>query len=218
MKVFLGKCRDIAMSGVVALLPLYVCLIVINKAWKSFSSIGAALARMLEMESILGVAGTTVLSGILLLLICLLTGLLVRYSFLGAVTRAAEKQLSKYVPDYDNYKAKAEEKLQHKVKVLPFVSALIPSNEYWQPAYVVEQDQEGNCVVFLPEIPETNRGHVLLVRMDQIRILKQITANQLDASLRKRGSGLLSEYGLPIPKVHSTVVGERYPSGTMCES
>jgi uncharacterized membrane protein len=207
MKVFFTRLRDITISGILALLPLYVFLLVITKAWKSLSSIGTGVAQMLGMKSVLGVGGATVFSGLLIVTIWLVTGLLVRYSFLGAVSKAAEKQLSKYVPDYESYKAKAEEKLQHKVRILPYTSALIRWEEYWQPAYLVEQDQEGNCVVFLPEIPETNKGHVLLARQDQVRIVESMTANQLDASLKKAGRGLLSDYGIHTPPDRRAIAG-----------
>jgi uncharacterized membrane protein len=199
MKAFLTRLRDITISGILALLPLYVFLLVISKAWKSLSSIGTGVAQMLGMRSVLGVGGATVFSGLLIVTIWLVTGLLVRYSFLGALSKAAEKQLSKYVPDYESYKAKAEEKLTQKVRILPYTSALMRWEEYWQPVYIVEQDQEGNCVVFLPEIPETNKGHVLLARQDQVRIVESMTANQLDASLKKAGRGLLSDYGIHTP-------------------
>ena len=196
MKAFLAKIRDITISGILALLPLYVFLLVISKAWKSLSSIGAGIAQMFGMKSILGVGGASVFSGLLIVAIWLVTGMLVRYSFLGAVSNAAERRLSKYIPDYDSYKAKAEEKLQHKVRILPYTSALIRWEEYWRPGYIVEQDQQGNSVLFLPDIPETNKGHVLLARQDQIRILESVTANQLDALLKKTGKGLLSDYGI----------------------
>jgi len=209
MKVFLAKLRDITISGILALLPLYVFLFVINKAWKSLSSIGAGIAQMLGMKSVLGVGGAAVFSGLLIVAIWLATGLLVRYSFLGAVSKAAEKQLSRYVPDYDSYKAKAEEKLRQRAMVLPYTSALIRWEEYWQPGYIVEQDHEGNCVVFLPEIPETSKGHVLLAKQDQVRIVESLTANQLDASLKKTGKGLLSDYGIHTPPVRRDIVGER---------
>jgi hypothetical protein len=142
-----------------------------------------------RLKSILGVGGASVFSGLLIVAIWMVTGMLVRYSFLGAASKAAERQLSKYIPDYDSYKAKAEEKLQHKVRILPYTSALIRWEEYWQPGYIVEQDQEGNCVLFLPDIPETTKGHVLLARQDQIRILESVPANQLDALLKKTGKG-----------------------------
>jgi len=207
MKVFLTRIRDITISGILALLPLYIFLIVLSKAWKSLSSIGAGVAQMFGLKSILGVGGAAVFSGLLIVAIWLLTGLLVRYSFLGAISKAAERQLSKYIPDYDSYKAKAEEKLQHKVRVLPYTSALIRWEEYWQPGYIVEHDQEGNCVVFLPETPETNKGHVLLARREQVRIVESLTANQLDASLKKNGKGLLSDYGIHAPPDRRAVAG-----------
>src|SRR6516165_10874492 len=207
MKSFLAKFRDITISGILALLPLYLFLILISRAWKSLGSIGAAIAQMLGIKSILGVGGTSVVSGLLTIAIWIVTGFLVRYSFMGSVSRAAERQLSKYVPDYDSYKAKAEEKLQHKVRVIPYKSALIRREEYWQPGYIIEQDQDGNCVVFLPEIPETNKGHVLLARLDQVRIVESITANQLDASLKKAGRGLLSDYGIHTPPHRRAIAG-----------
>jgi len=209
MKAFLAKFRDITISGILALLPLYVFLIVISKAWKSLSSIGNGIAQMLGLKSVLGVGGATVLSALLIVVIWLVTGLLVRYSFLGALSKAAERRLSKYVPDYDNYKAKAEEKLRNKVKVLPYATALVRWEDYWQPGYIVEQDEQGTCVLFLPEIPETNKGHVLLVRRDQVRVVDFVTANQLDASLKKIGKGLLSDYGIRIPPNRRAVAGER---------
>ena len=104
--------------------------------------------------------------------------------------------MSKYIPGYDTYKAIAEEKLQHKVKALDYTSALIRWQDYWRPAYIVEREADGTCVLFLPDVPETNKGHVLLAKQDQVRVVSAITANQLDASLKKMGRGLCSEYGL----------------------
>ena len=194
MKTFLSHLRDIAISGFFAMLPLYVMFIVIAKAWKSLSSVGAGIAGMFGMKSVLGVGSSTVLSGLLVITIWIVIGLLVRFSFMAALSRAAERAMSKYIPGYDTYKAIAEEKLQHKARALDYTSALIRWQEYWRPAYIVEQDEDGTCVLFLPDVPETNKGHVLLTKNDQVRVVSSITANQLDASLKKMGRGLCSEY------------------------
>ena len=194
MKTFFSHLRDIAISGFFALLPLYVLFIVIAKAWKSLSSVGAGIAGMFGLKSILGVGGSTVLSGLLVITLWIVIGLLVRFSFMAALSRASERAISKYIPGYDTYKAIAEEKLQHKVRALDYTSALIRWQEYWRPAYIVEQDEDGTCVLFLPDVPETNKGHVLLAKNDHVRVVSSITANQLDASLKKMGRGLCSEY------------------------
>jgi len=196
MKTFLRHLRDIAISGFFALLPLYVLFIVLAKAWKSLSSVGAGIAGIFGMKPVLGVGGTTIFSGLLGITLWIVIGLLVRFSFLAAASRAAERAMSKYIPGYDTYKAIAEEKLQHKVRALDYTSALVRWQDYWRPAYIVEQDADGTCVLFLPDVPETNKGHVLLAKQDQVRVVSSITANQLDASLKKMGRGLCSEYGL----------------------
>ena len=196
MKLFLSHLRDIAIAGFFALLPVYILFLVIAKAWKSLQSVGAGIAGIFGMKPILGVGGSTIFTGLLVIAVWIVCGLLVRFTFIGTLSRTAERTLSKYIPGYDTYKAQAEEKLQHKVRVLDYTSALIRWREYWQPGYIIEQDQDGNCVVFLPDIPETNKGYVLLARQDQLRIVPSITANQLDTSLKKMGRGLCSEYGI----------------------
>jgi len=103
-----------------------------------------------------------------------------------------ERSLSNFLPGYATYKEMAEEKLQHKVKMLPYTGALIQWQEHWQPAYIVEQDQDGNCVVFLPDVPDTKSGHLLITKPDHLRVASSVTANQFDASLKETGKGLLS--------------------------
>jgi hypothetical protein len=196
MKTFLTHVRDIAISGFFALLPLYVLFIVIAKAWKSLSSVGAGIAGMFGLKPIPGVGGPTIFSGLLVITLWIVTGLLVRFSFLAALSRAAERAMSKYIPGYGTYKAIAEEKLQHKVRALDYTSALIRLQEYWRPAYIVEKDEHGTCVLFIPDVPDTNKGQVLLAQQDDVRVLSSITANQFDTSLKKMGKGLCSEYGL----------------------
>jgi hypothetical protein len=196
MKTFLAHLRDVAISGFFALFPVYVMFVVITKAYTSLASVGTRISGMFGVKSILGVGGTTVFSGLLLIAIWIVTGLLVRFSFMSALSRGLERGLSKFLPGYDTYKKMAEEKLQNKIKILPYTSALIRWQEYWQPGYIVEQDGDGNCVVFLPDIPETNKGRIVLAKQGELRMMSSVTANQLDASLKKTGKGLLKEYGI----------------------
>jgi len=148
MKTFLSHLRDIAISGFFALLPVYAVFIVIAKAWKSLSSVGNGIAGMFGMKSMLGVGGGTVFSGLLVITLWIVTGLLVRFSFIGAFSRTAERTLSKYIPGYDTYKTIAEEKLQHKVRVLPYTTALVQWQEYWQPGTSSSRTKRGTAWYF----------------------------------------------------------------------
>jgi hypothetical protein len=194
MKTLFTKLRDVAISGFFALFPIYVVFLIFTKAWTHLSAIGAKMSGILGIKTIFGIHAGAALTGLLLIVSWFVSGLLVRISFMNTLSRSMERTLSKFLPGYATYKDLAEEKLQHKVKILPYTSALIKWQEYWQPGYIVEQDQDGNCVVFLPDIPDTKNGRVLLTKHDQLRVLSSVTANQLDASLKETGRGLLREY------------------------
>jgi len=81
-----------------------------------------------------------------------------------------------------------------RLELLTNTSGLIRWQEYWRPVYIVEQDEDGTCVLFLPDVPETNKGHVLVAKQDHVIVVSSITANQLDASLKNMGKGLCTEY------------------------
>ena len=193
MKHFLSSLRQTAIAGFFFLFPLYVVFIVINKAWISLSSIGSKLAAMVGVKAVFGVGATTVFSALLIVAIWLACGLLVRFSFVGAFSRAVETAIASLIPGYASYRAIAEEKLRHKTRILPYTSALLKQQDCWQPAFVVEQHSDGSCVLFLPNTPETNSGQVLIARLDQVRLVPSLSANGLDILLKKVGKGLLNE-------------------------
>ena len=196
MKRFFMNVRDLGVAGFLALLPVYVLVLVVEKVWKSLHSLGAGVAGIFGMPPLFGVHPNTILTAVLVVAVWIVFGLLVRFTFVGVLSQAAEGTMSKYVPDYAKYKSMAEERLQHKVKILDYSSALIRWQEYWRPAYLVEQDKDGNCVVFVPEVPETTKGQVVLAKRDQLKIVPSVTANQLDTLLKNMGRGLSSELGI----------------------
>jgi uncharacterized membrane protein len=193
MRNFFVSLRNLAVAGFFFLLPVIVVFIIIEKAFTSLTSVGKKIATVFGVQSAIGVSGSALFTGLLLVALCLACGLLMRYSFIAAFGRALERTLSKYIPAYDTYKVMAEEKLQKKVAILPYESALVKHHDCWQPAYVVERDQNQNYVLFLPDIPDTSKGRVILAQGDRVRMVSSIRANELDESLKKLGKGLLSE-------------------------
>jgi len=191
MKSLFGNIRNVAVAGFLFLLPVYVLLVIITKAWASLTSVGTSLARMFGLQAMLGVGGSTAVSGLLLIVIWIACGLLVRISFVDTFNKTVERLLVKYIPGYSTYKAMAEDRLHQRTRILPYASVLVRSDLGWQPAFLIEQDTEGNCVLFAPRAPDTSAGSVLLATRDQLRFMPAITANQLDASLKTMGKGLL---------------------------
>lgn len=192
MKQFINKVSQIAIAGFFFLFPLYVVFIVISKAWMSLTTIGSKLATMFGVKAFLGVGGHQLFTSLLIIAIWLLCGLLVRVSFIGAFGRAMERTISSLIPGYASYRAIAEEKIARKTKILPYTSAWLKQGDCDRPVFVIDKDDAGNFVLFLPDIPETNRGRVIVARADKVRAMPSLTANELDAILKNMGKGLLS--------------------------
>jgi uncharacterized membrane protein len=191
MKRLFANIRNVAVAGFLFLLPVYVLLVIATKAWTSLSSVGTKLATLFGLQSMLGVGGSTAVSGLLLILVWIACGLLVRVSFVDAFNKGIERLLARYIPGYSMYKAMAEDKLHQRTGTLPYPSVLVQGDLGWQPAFLIEQDIDGRCVLFVPRAPDTSAGSVLLATTDQLRFMPAITANQLDASLKAMGKGLL---------------------------
>lgn len=191
MKQFITKLSQVAIAGFFFLFPLYVVFIVISKAWMSLTTIGSKLATMFGVKTFLGVGGHQLFTSLLIVVIWLLCGLLVRVSFIGAFGRAMERTISSLIPGYASYRAIAEEKIARKTQILPYASAWLKQGDCDRPVFVIDKDDAGNFVLFLPDIPETNRGRVIVARADKVRVMPSLTANELDAILKKMGKGLL---------------------------
>jgi uncharacterized membrane protein len=196
MKTFIVNVRNLAIAGFFFLLPIVVILVIVTKAWNALTSIGTRMAAMFGVSSILGFKGGHIFTGLLLVAICIVCGLLVRISFVAAFHRSVEAWMSKYVPGYDTYRVLAEEKLQNKARILPYASALLRRQECWLPAYVIEHDSRGNYVLFVPDVPETSKGHILLAKEADVQLIASLTANEFEASLKSMGKGLLSKFGV----------------------
>jgi hypothetical protein len=194
MKALVRSLADLCLAGFLFLLPVFVVFQIVNRGWTALGSVAVHIVRVIGARHILGVQAETAVTGVLLILMCVLFGWLVRFSLVSAFHNVIERQLVKYVPGYEAYKATTEGKVRKPVKALPYRSALVAHAGFLRPAYVIEQDAAGNSVVFLPDIPNTDRGHVLLTTAPQIQMLPSLSANQLDAVLKKLGSGLLSEH------------------------
>lgn len=90
MRTFLVNLRNIAIAGFFFLLPVIVVLIIVTKAWGALTSVGAKLAAMFGMKTIVGLASTSVFTGLLLVVICIACGLLVRVTFVSALGNMVE--------------------------------------------------------------------------------------------------------------------------------
>ena len=193
MKKFLLQVERNCISGALLLLPLFVFGLILQKVWGFFQKYGEKFAKMLHLDDVFGIVAQDILGGLILLLLLYFSGYLMRLAFLKKFTSWIDDKLMIFLPGYEKNKKLAEEKLKKKVKTpntnLP---VLLKNGEYWQPAHLIEEDAEGNVVVFVPTAPSKDQGQIFVVKTDSIKKLPDTTLGSLDASIKSLGKGILS--------------------------
>lgn len=195
MKNFLLQFERNCVSGTIVLLPLVVFFIILEKVWGFFHKYGEKFAHFLHLDKVFGTTASDILGGIILLILLYCSGYLMRLSLLRRFTNWIDDKLIVFLPGYEKNKKEAEEKLNKKIKKpdqninLPI---LLKHEEYWQPAYLIEESKDGNAVVFVPTAPYKDQGQIYVVSADSIKRLPNTNLESLDASIKSLGKGILN--------------------------
>lgn len=193
MKNFLVQLERNFVSGTIVLLPLVIFFIILEKVWGFFHKYGEKFAHFIHLDKIFGTTASDILGGVILLVIIYFSGYLMRLSLLKKFTNWIDDKLIIFLPGYEKNKKEAEEKLSKKIKKpstnLPI---LLKYGEYWQPAYLIEENEEGSAVVFVPTAPAKDQGQIYAVSVDDIKRLPNTNLESLDASIKSLGKGILN--------------------------
>ncbi len=188
----LGKfVRNTFIGGLFFLIPLFVLITVAKKIWEFFQDLGANLFKALGYEELVDVAGTSILTAVMVLLVCFLFGLIARWSLAGRVRYWVEDGLQRVFPHYDYYRALVEKKLNLQEEEQPRATVLVRRPGGWRPGILVEEKPSGEKVVFFPLSPKTTDGEVFLVAQEDVRD-SELNENELNSMLLKQGEGLIA--------------------------
>lgn len=186
MKNSFARFRNRILSGILYLLPVFVLLMLIQKAWLHVHGIGQKFATMLGIKNIIGVAAAPIIASVLIIVVAYFAGWLVNIHFFNELKEKLEKNLLEYIPGYTTMKIKMQENIENKGDQREPV--LIKYNNVFRPALLVSE-HEGKSVVFIPNTPETNAGEVYVVNNDDVQKLN--TSNKIFVeSIKNSGKGL----------------------------
>ncbi|AOW10057.1 DUF502 domain-containing protein [Flavobacterium gilvum] len=181
-------------SGLVLLLPILVFLVLFKKFWGFFENYGNKFAKLLSLDDLLGDIAKDLLGGIFLLLLVYLSGYLVSLSFFRNFSNWIDEKLMIFVPGYEQQKKLAEEKLIGQAKKDSLeepMPILFKVGEYWQPAYLIEENQDGRVVVFVPIPPAKENGQIYVATTKEIKKLKETKIHSFDTAIKDLGKGIL---------------------------
>lgn len=195
MKKFLLQAERNLISGALVLLPLLVFFILLGKVWKFFQNYGEKFAHFLRLDLILGKYATDIVGGMILVVLIYLSGFLMRLSILKRFTNWIDEKLMIFLPGYEKNKKEAEEKLlkrNNEPKPITDLPILFKNGKFWQPAHLIEEDENGSAVIFIPIAPAKDQGQILIVQSEDYKKLTETTIHSLDNSIKSFGKGILS--------------------------
>ncbi|KAF2516007.1 DUF502 domain-containing protein [Flavobacterium foetidum] len=175
------------LGGILFLAPLVVLLVILEKGLGIIQKVTLPLVNNLPRVHVLGIALQELVGIPIIILICFLAGLLARTSKAKKLIQKLENGILSFVPGYSFMKSMNENIMgiesQEDLKVI-----LVPTDAGWQFAFLIEQIDDTNFTVFIPDAPNPWSGSVVFVAKKDIKEI-EMTQKQALACIRKLGFG-----------------------------
>jgi uncharacterized membrane protein len=170
-------------AGLLVVIPLYLALLLLLKAMKSLRAVVRPLARLLPQS----IPADSLLSLLLVLVICLLIGIVVR-TRVGrvALTRIDNSVLQK-IPGYEVMRSLTGQ-LAGQSQGRAWQPALIEIENALVPAFIVEELDDGRFSVFVPSAPTPLAGAIYIIDAERVHPLN-VPFTQALQTVARWGSG-----------------------------
>jgi uncharacterized membrane protein len=168
------------------LLPVMLLFFIMGKAIGLMQAMIQPIKKFLPEERILGVGMVTLISVILILLLCYLAGILIEGRKVKVLIAKLEDNVLIYVPGYSMLKRQTHEAIGDTDK--NWQAVLLHDDEEWKLGITVDRQPSGYCTVFFPEPPDAKQGEMKLLHESRLKKL-DIPVSQLVRIIRRYGQG-----------------------------
>jgi uncharacterized membrane protein len=186
MKWYSSAAKRIGKGIVLFLFPIMVLIFIFEKAMTIAQSVILPVKSHLPAERIFGIGMFSLLSLILILLVCFIAGWLYENKWVKSFLSFIEDNLLIFIPGYTMIKSSADSGIEDAGN--DWKAVMI--NEDDELIYGIEVDKrpDGYSMIFFPEPPDAKSGDMRLMPESKfIRI--DLTANKLIKIIRNYGHG-----------------------------
>jgi uncharacterized membrane protein len=181
--------RSTLIGGLLFMLPFAVLGIVLSKVASALKPLVDALAERLPFESFIGLKIPVLLTGIIIVVICFMAGVLARTDLAKRFVQGLEEGLLNKIPGYSLLKDISEDVSVPKDKST-HNAVLVRFDDAWQLGLRIEELADHKHVaVFIPDSPTPQTGSVLIVTSDRVKPTN-IPMLKLFSCLKDRGKGI----------------------------
>ena len=187
MRSILKIIKATFLGGILFLAPLVVLLVILEKGYGIIQKVTLPIVHDLPRVHVLGIALQELAGIIIILFICFIAGLLSKTTLATRLVQKLEDGILSFVPGY-SFMKKMNENMMGLESKEDLKVVLVPTDAGWQFAFLIEQINENNFTVFIPDAPNPWSGSVCFVERKDIKEI-DITQKQALACIRKLGFG-----------------------------
>ena len=170
-------------AGFLFLVPIYLAILLLLKAMKSLGKLVKPVAGLLP-ESF---PAETVISLLLVLMLCLLVGIVLRTAFGQAMRTRMERSILQKIPGYEVIRSMTRQ-LAGQGQESSWQPALAEIEDALVPAFIVEDLDDGRFTVFVPSSPTPLAGAIYILTADRVHPLN-VPFTQAVKAITRWGSG-----------------------------
>ena len=170
-------------AGFLFLVPIYLAILLLLKAMKSLGKLVKPVAGLLP-ESF---PAETIISLLLVLMLCLLVGIVLRTAFGQAMRTRMERSILQKIPGYEVIRSMTRQ-LAGQGQESSWQPALAEIEDALVPAFIVEDLDDGRFTVFVPSSPTALAGAIYILTADRVHPLN-VPFTQAVKAITRWGSG-----------------------------
>jgi uncharacterized membrane protein len=186
MKWYSRAAKKIGKGIVLFLFPIMVLIFIFEKAMTIAQSVILPLKSHLPAERFLGIGMFSLLSLILILLVCFIAGWLYESKWVKSFLSFIDDNLLIFIPGYTMLKSSADSGIENAGNNWKVVMI----NEDDDLTYGIEVDKrpDGYSMIFFPQPPDAKSGDMKLMHESKFKRI-DISANKLIKIIRNYGHG-----------------------------
>jgi uncharacterized membrane protein len=189
-------------GGILFLIPVGVIVFIMAKTVKFLYDLSRPITARLPFRNVAGVGVNTLMSIVLLLLICFLAGIFMKTKLAKRIIQWLEDRVLVYVPGYSYLRARSTDWFsEEKTNTWKPASIFVDDNEVI--CFVIDETED-YCSIFLPSAPVPSSGSICVREKEKVTFLPLNVAEAV-TMIRQFGKGASSSIG----KVKNEVFGNR---------
>jgi len=170
-------------GGFLLVVPIYLSVLLLLKAMQSLLGLVRPVALLFPDW----LPAETVLSLLLVLIVCFLIGVAVRTRTGQAIRERIEKSLVERLPGYALFRSMTQ-RLAGKSEENVWKPALAEIEDALVPAFIIEECEDGRFTIFVPSVPTPLAGAVYILSRERVHPL-DVPFTQAIKTVSRWGSG-----------------------------